>query len=140
MGAAGPVGEFAGRRGSGRCGLRAEPDHGRCCRAARSQVRCRPGAAAAIFGVATFSPGALTAPALAGLSRFPGTRGRIRFAKDDHTIGQRPQGATPQKPPAEICTPLCVWRKGLMVQIRQFAQMEPYDDLLFIVPLSQFRR
>jgi len=97
-------------------------------------------AAAAIFGVATFSPGALTAPALAGLSRFPGTRGRVRFAKDDHTIGQRPQGATPQKPPAEICTPLCVWRKGLMVQIRQFAQMEPYDDLLFIVPLSQFRR
>ena len=49
MGAAGPVrvGGFAGRRGSGRCGLRAGPDHGRCCRAARPGVPCRPGAAAA---------------------------------------------------------------------------------------------
>jgi hypothetical protein len=93
----------------------------------------------ALLNIATFSPGALTAPALAGLSRFPGTRGRVRFAGDDHTIGQRHQGAEPQKPPAEICIPLCVWRAGKVVLLRDFAEMQPFDDVLFAVPLAQFR-
>jgi Trk K+ transport system NAD-binding subunit len=97
-------------------------------------------AASAIFGVTTFSPSALTAPALAGLARFPGTRGRIRFAGDDHTIGQRTQGEIPEKPPAEVCIPLCVWRNGGLVLIRDFAEMLPHDELLFSVPLGQFRR
>lgn len=96
-------------------------------------------AASAIFGIATFSPAALTAPALAGLSRFPGTRGRIAFAGDDHTIAQRRQGAKPEKPPAEACTALCVWRNGQALNIRDFSEMEPGDELLFIVPLGQFR-
>jgi Trk K+ transport system NAD-binding subunit len=97
-------------------------------------------ATSAIFGIATFSPAALTAPALAGLSRFPGTRGRVQFAGDDHTIGQRRQGELPQKPPAEVCVPLCVWRGGQVMFIRDFAEMQGYDDLLFTVPLGQFRR
>jgi Trk K+ transport system NAD-binding subunit len=92
-----------------------------------------------IFGIATFSPSALTAPALAGLSRFPGTRGRVHYAGEDHTISQRSQGAVPEKPPADICTPLCVWRNGQYVTIREFYQMKPYDELLFAVPLGQFR-
>lgn len=96
-------------------------------------------ATSAIFGIATFSPAALTAPALAGLSRFPGTRGRVRFGGEAYTIGQRTQGEHPQRPPAEVCTPLCVWRGGALVMIREFAEMKPYDELLFIVPLGQFR-
>ena len=96
-------------------------------------------AAGAIFHLKTFSPGALTAPALAGLSRFPGTRGRVRFAGEEHTIGQRAQGEVPQRPPARVCVPLCVWRNGSLVYIRDFSQMQPYDELLFTVPLSQFR-
>lgn len=92
-----------------------------------------------IFGIATFSPSALTAPALAGLSRFPGTRGRVHYGGEDHTISQRSQGAVPEKPPADICTPLCVWRGGQYVIIREFYQMKPYDELLFAVPLGQFR-
>jgi Trk K+ transport system NAD-binding subunit len=96
-------------------------------------------AVSAIFGIATFSPSALTAPALAGLSRFPGTRGRVRYAGEDHTISQRSQGFVPQKPPAEVCIPLCVWRNGQQVTIRDFDQMKPYDELLFAVPLGQFR-
>ena len=92
-----------------------------------------------LFGIATFSPSALTAPALAGLSRFPGTRGRVRYAGEDHTISQRSQGLMPQKPPADVCIPLCVWRNGLVVFIREFEQMKPYDELLFAVPLGQFR-
>jgi Trk K+ transport system NAD-binding subunit len=96
-------------------------------------------AVSAIFGFATFSPSALTAPALAGLARFPGTRGRVRYGGEDHTISQRSQGTTPEKPPAEICTPLCVWRAGALVFLRSFSDMQPHDDLLFAVPLAQFR-
>jgi Trk K+ transport system NAD-binding subunit len=96
-------------------------------------------AVSAIFGIATFSPSALTAPALAGLSRFPGTRGRVRYGGEDHTISQRTQTARPEKPPAEVCLPLCVWRDGALALIRDFAAMKPYDVLLFAVPLGQFR-
>lgn len=96
-------------------------------------------AVSAIFGIATFSPSALTAPALAGLSRFPGTRGRARYASEDHTISQRTQTAVPEKPPADVCVPLCVWRNGQLVAIRESEQMKPYDELLFTVPLGQFR-
>jgi Trk K+ transport system NAD-binding subunit len=92
-----------------------------------------------IFGIAAFSPSALTAPALAGLARFPGTRGRVRYSGEDHTISQRTQTAVPEKPPAEICIPLCVWRNGHEITIREFSQMKPYDELLFAVPLEQFR-
>jgi hypothetical protein len=96
-------------------------------------------AVAAIFGFRTFSPSALTAPALAGLSRFPGTRGRVRYGDEDHTISQRTQGAVPVKPPADVCMPLCVWRSGALVFIREFGEMQPYDEVLFVVPLGQFR-
>jgi Trk K+ transport system NAD-binding subunit len=92
-----------------------------------------------IFGIAAFSPSALTAPALAGLARFPGTRGRVRYGGEDHTISQRSQTAQPEKPPADVCIPLCVWRDGRPVNIREFNQMKPYDELLFVVPLRQFR-
>jgi Trk K+ transport system NAD-binding subunit len=96
-------------------------------------------ATAAIFGIATFSPAALTAPALADLSRFPGTRGRIRYAEREHGIGQRSQGATPESPSAEYSSPLCVWRAGQLHVIREFSEMKPFDDLLFIVPLRRGR-
>ncbi len=96
-------------------------------------------AVSALFGIATFSPAALTAPVLAGLSRFPGTRGRVRYAGEDHTISQRSQGAVPEKPPAEVCVPLCVWRGGQLLAVREFTEMRPYDELLFVVPLGQFR-
>jgi Trk K+ transport system NAD-binding subunit len=93
-----------------------------------------------VFGLSTFSPSALSAPAFAGLSRFPGTRGRVRFADEDHTIGVRAQGAVPERPPADDCTPLCVVRAGRVCTIRAFEEMRPFDTVLFIVPLGQFRR
>jgi hypothetical protein len=96
-------------------------------------------AVSAIFGIATFSPSALTAPALAGLSRFPGTRGRVSYAGEEHTISQRTQGDVPAKPPADVCFPLCVSRGRELVTIREFEQMKPHDILLFAVPLGQFR-
>jgi Trk K+ transport system NAD-binding subunit len=92
------------------------------------------------FGITTtFSTSALTAPAFAGLSRFPGSRGRIAFGDDEYNIGERQQGEIPMPPPADHCIALGVWRKGRFLHIDAFEQMEPFDRLLFIVPLSQFR-
>ena len=87
----------------------------------------------------SFSTTELTAPAIAGLSRFPGTRGRISFDNEDYNVGERLQGAIPAPPPANFCIPLYVWREGNLVPLHDFAEMKPYDRLLFIVPLSQFR-
>ncbi len=96
-------------------------------------------AASQLLGISTFSPAALGAPVFAGLARFPGTRGRVQYAGDRHTIGQRAQGERPERPPAPICTPLCVWRGRQLHFIRTFEEMQPYDVVLFSVPLGQFR-
>jgi len=96
-------------------------------------------ATAQLLGISTFSPSALGAPAFAGLARFPGTRGRVHYGGDEHTIGQRVQGGVPQRPPARECTALCVARAGGMHLIRSFDEMQPHDVVLFSVPLAQFR-
>jgi voltage-gated potassium channel Kch len=90
-----------------------------------------------VFGIQTFSPAALSAPAFAGLARFPGTRGRVRFASEGHTIGQRTQGAVPLPPPVDGSMPLAVWRAGSLRLIREYDQMAPHDVLLFTVALGQ---
>jgi Trk K+ transport system NAD-binding subunit len=89
--------------------------------------------------IRTFSTTALAAPVFAMLSRFPGTRGRIAFGDDTYNVGERQQGEVPQPPPADLCIPLAVWRKGQFLFIDAFAEMEPYDRLLFLVPISQFK-
>lgn len=89
--------------------------------------------------IRTYSTTALAAPAFAMLSRFPGTRGRIAFGDDSYNVGERLQGEVPQPPPAEHCIPLGVWRRGSFLHIDAFEEMEPFDRLLFLVPLSQFK-
>ncbi len=89
--------------------------------------------------IQTFSTSSLAAPAFAGLSRFPGTRARIHFGDEDYNVGERPQGEVPMPPPADHCIALGVWRHGAFLHIDRFDEMEPFDRLLFIVPLSQFR-
>jgi voltage-gated potassium channel Kch len=89
--------------------------------------------------VQTFSTSSLAAPAFAGLSRFPGTRARIAFGDEDYNVGERLQGEVPTPPPAQHCIALAVWRKKHFLHIDTFDEMEPFDRLLFIVPLSQFR-
>jgi voltage-gated potassium channel Kch len=96
-------------------------------------------ATARLFGISTFSPAALSAPVFAGLSRFAGTRGRVTYANDEFSVGQRAQGERPERPPAAECTALCVWRNGSVAMIRDFDEVQPYDDVLFAVPLSQYR-
>jgi Trk K+ transport system NAD-binding subunit len=90
-------------------------------------------------GIKTLSTSALAAPAFAGLSRFPGTRARIAFGDDDYNVGERLQGERPAPPPANFCVALAVWRNGAFLHINEFEEMQPFDRLLFIVPLSQFR-
>ena len=87
----------------------------------------------------SFSAVDLTAPAIAGLSRFPGTRGRIAFHNEEYNVGERLQGAVPAPPTADLCIPLYVWREDALIPLHDFSEMKPYDRLLFIVPLSQFR-
>jgi Trk K+ transport system NAD-binding subunit len=89
--------------------------------------------------IQTFSTSSLAAPAFAGLSRFPGTRSRIEFGDEDYNVGERLQGEVPMPPPAEHCVALAVWRNNQFLHIDNFDEMEPFDRLLFIVPLSQFR-
>jgi len=87
----------------------------------------------------SFSAIDLTAPAIAGLSRFPGTRGRVAFDNEEYNVGERLQGAVPAPPPADLCIPLYIWREDSLIALHDFSEMKPYDRLLFIVPLSQFR-
>lgn len=87
----------------------------------------------------SFSTSELSAPGFAGLSRFPGTRGRIAYGDETYNVGERQQGEIPQPPPAQDCIPLCVWRESGLVLINDFGQMKPFDRLLFLVPLSQFK-
>ncbi|MGH7714456.1 MAG: hypothetical protein ACREML_00525, partial [Vulcanimicrobiaceae bacterium] len=87
----------------------------------------------------SFSTSELSAPGFAGLSRFPGTRGRIAYGDETYNVGERLQGEVPQPPPAQDCIPLCVWRESGLVLINDFGQMKPFDRLLFLVPLSQFK-
>ena len=92
------------------------------------------------FGsIRTHSTRALAAPAFAMLSRFPGTRGRITIGAEEYNVGERLQDERPEPPPADDCIPLGVWRKGGFCHIDAFAEMEPFDRLLFLVPLSQFK-
>lgn len=87
----------------------------------------------------SFSTSELSAPGFAGLSRFPGTRGRIAYGEETYNVGERQQGEVPAPPPAQDCIPLCVWRGESLVLIKDFEEMKPFDRLLFLVPLSQFK-
>lgn len=85
----------------------------------------------------SFSASDLTAPAIAGLARFAGSRGRVRFAGETFNIAER--SAATRLPRAEGIVPLYAWREGRLVPLHDFAVMKPDDRLLYIVPLSQFR-
>lgn len=90
-------------------------------------------ATAALFGIATFSPAALVAPEFAALSRFPGMRGRVTYAGERFTVGQRVEPEIPERRADEYCTPLCVWRAQHLLLIRDLAEVNPRDLLLFVV-------
>lgn len=94
-------------------------------------------AAARLFGISTFSPAALTAPAFAGLARFPGTLGRVRYAGVEHTIVQR-WGGTGSLPPTADAIPLGAFRpKAGLVLIHRLDEIVAGDTVLYALPLHR---
>lgn len=83
----------------------------------------------------SFSAVDLTAPAIAGLARFPASRGRVTFAGETFNIGERSFG---MDVPADAI-PLFVWRAGKLHPVTDFAGMQAGDRFLDVLPLSRFR-
>lgn len=86
----------------------------------------------------SFSASDLTAPAIAGLARFPASRGRVRFADETFNVGER--DSSMHIPRAEGGIPLFLWRDGNLRPMHDFAELREGDRLLDLVPLSQFLR
>lgn len=102
----------------------------------RMENRTFAQATARLFGISTFSPAALTAPAFAGLARFPGTLGRVRFAGEEHVLVQRGMGGI-GPPPTPDATPICVWRGGKLVRVRTQDEVQPGDAVIYAFPLGR---
>lgn len=103
----------------------------------RMENRTFAQATARLFGIATFSPAALTAPAFAGLARYPGTLGRVHYAGEEHTIVQR-WGGNGSRPPTADAMPLCLWRAGHgVVLIHSLAEIEAGDTVVYALPLGR---
>ena len=83
----------------------------------------------------SFSASDLTAPVIAGLARFPASRGRVSFAGETFNVGER--SADMHIPRAEGGIPLYFWRDGALVAAHGFEEMQPNDQMLDIVPLSR---
>lgn len=84
----------------------------------------------------SFSATDLTAPAFAGLARFPASRGRVTLASETFNIGERAAG---MHMPRAGGIPLFLWREGKLAPLHDYVEMQPDDRLLDIVPLSKFR-
>ena len=100
----------------------------------RMENRTFAQATAQLFGIATFSPAALTAPAFAGLARFPGTLGRVNYAGEEHVIVQHNDGG--ERPTADA-TPLYVLRDGKIVRVHAAAQVARGEPVIFTFPLGR---
>ena len=90
-------------------------------------------------GIRTISTSALAAPVFAMISRFPKTRGRIVLRDDTYSLAERVEEKDPQPPSPQDCIPLGAWRNGAFHHIDRFPDAKPYDRVLFLVPLSQFK-
>jgi Trk K+ transport system NAD-binding subunit len=87
----------------------------------------------------TYSAAALAAPAFVGLSRFPGSRGRVAFAGQEFAVGEvgiAEDGAPPGPRDAIL---LAASRQGDFAIADDFADLEPGDRALIILPLAPFR-
>lgn len=87
----------------------------------------------------TFSPSLLTAPLIADLARVPGARGRVTIFGTTFVLEDRPQAGRAETPEIRGAVPLFVWRAGNLVPIHDFAEVEPHDRLLFLVPLARLQ-
>jgi Trk K+ transport system NAD-binding subunit len=94
----------------------------------RMENRTFAQATAELFAIATFSPAALSAPAFAGLARFPGSLGRVSYGGGDHTIVRRHDGGA-ELPPGAL--PLCAWHNGALSIVRSGQASQRGDVVLY---------
>lgn len=94
--------------------------------------------AARNFAIArSFSAIELVAPTIAGLARFPGTRGRFSFAEETFNVSER--SAEDGAPSIPGAIPLFLHREKRLIAVRDFSEMRAGDRALYLVPLTQFR-
>jgi voltage-gated potassium channel Kch len=87
----------------------------------------------------TYSAAALAAPAFAGLSSLPGSRGRVAFAGQEFAVGEVVIGEAGPRPAPREAIVLAVSRQGGFTIAGDFAELVPGDRALVIVPLAPFR-
>jgi Trk K+ transport system NAD-binding subunit len=86
------------------------------------------------FGIDhTYGTAPLAAPAVAGLARFPGARGRVTIGANDYAVIEgRFDEAQSAAPNGAI--PLGVWRNGNLAMIFDFADVKSNDVVLALRP------
>jgi Trk K+ transport system NAD-binding subunit len=94
----------------------------------RMESRTFAQATAELFEIATFSPATLSAPAFAGLARFSGSLGRVRYGAGEHTIVRRRDG-DPGLP--AHAAPLCAWRNGSLTIVRSGQSIDDGASVLY---------
>jgi Trk K+ transport system NAD-binding subunit len=99
----------------------------------RMESRTFSQATTELFNIATFSPAELSAPALAGLARFPGTLGRVRYGGIDHTLVQRTLRSDGEAADMAGAEPLAVWRKQGLIIARYTGGLRAGDVVLYAV-------
>jgi Trk K+ transport system NAD-binding subunit len=85
----------------------------------------------------TFSAAALAAPAFVGLSRFPGSRGRVALAGQEFAIGEAGFEDLPRSPPDAI--PIAVSHGDRFEIARDFDALGPDGRALLLIPTVRFR-
>jgi Trk K+ transport system NAD-binding subunit len=97
----------------------------------RMESRTFSQATAELFGIATFSPSELSAPALAGLARYPGTAGRVSYGGVEHTLVQRTLPSPHDFSDLATAVPLCLWRDGRLIVARYLGEPRDGDTVLY---------
>lgn len=84
----------------------------------------------------TYSAAALAAPAFVGLSRFPGSRGRVGFAGQEFAVGEVVIAEAGRPVALRDAILLAVSRHGGFAIADHFAELLPGDRALVIIPLA----
>jgi Trk K+ transport system NAD-binding subunit len=103
----------------------------------RMESRTFSQAATELFNIATFSPAELSAPALAGLARFPGTLGRVSYGGSDHTLVQRTLRSDAEAADMGGAEPLAIWRKHGLIIARYTGGLQAGDVVLYAVRVDR---
>jgi Trk K+ transport system NAD-binding subunit len=88
----------------------------------------------------TYSAAALAAPAFVGLSRFPGSRGRVEFGGQEFAIGEIGTGDEFRRTPPPNAIPIAVSRGSKFEIAHDFDALGPGDCALVLVPTAPFRK